>query len=70
MAMLRTDDAKYLRYEPAGTEVLYDLKRDPDELHNVAARADYAPQLAALRNRLLTRALQASASARPRLHPY
>lgn len=70
MAMLRTDDTKYLRYEPAGTEVLYDLKRDPDELHNVAHRDEYGPQLAVLRNRLLTRTLQASTSARPRLHPY
>ncbi|MEM9789248.1 MAG: sulfatase-like hydrolase/transferase [Planctomycetota bacterium] len=66
--MLRTDTHKYLRYEPWGSEVLYDLAADPHEFVNVA---DAQPEtLAALRERALVRALAASTSAQRRLHPY
>jgi len=40
--MIRTSAAKYTTYRVHGEE-LYDLKSDPDEIHNVAAEAAYAP---------------------------
>jgi arylsulfatase A-like enzyme len=70
MAMLRTRDAKYLRYEPHGSEVLYDLADDPDELHNVADHPDQADRLQRLRLDLLRRSLAAGASPQRRLHPF
>jgi len=66
--MLRTATHKYLRYEPHGTEVLYDLAADPHEFTNVA---DQQPDtLNAMRNRALARALHASTSAQAKLFPY
>ena len=71
MAMLRTSEFKYLRYEPYGTEVLYDLTDESDgEFTNVARQERYAAALSELRERLLSRALRASASPVPKLHPY
>ncbi len=71
MAMLRTSEFKYLRYEPHGTEVLYDLTDESDgEFTNVARQERYPPALSELRERLLSRALRASASPVPKLHPY
>ena len=69
-AMLRTADAKYLRYEPQGSEVLYDLSADPGERVNVAGDPAYAGRLAALRERMLRRSLAAAASPQRGLHPY
>lgn len=71
MAMLRTAGFKYLRYEPHGTEVLYDLNEEPGgESINRAGHDRYVPVLAEMRERLLSRALRASASRVPKLHPY
>jgi len=47
--MVRTDRYKYV-YNPPDTDELYDLDRDPDELHNVIDN----PQYAAVRSRLRT----------------
>ncbi len=71
MAMLRTDRHKYMRYEPSGGEVLFDLT-DPDgaECINRANDPACAGILDALRQRMLTRCLMASSSQRPRLHPF
>jgi arylsulfatase A-like enzyme len=51
--MCRTRDFKYVRrlYEP---DELYDLRRDPAELRNVAADPACAGTLAQLKERLLT----------------
>ncbi len=71
MAMLRTQDAKYLRYEPHGSEVLYDLtESDGGEFVNRANDPRYRELLSTLRDRLLSRCLEASRSRLPRLHPY
>ncbi|MCA9132825.1 MAG: sulfatase [Planctomycetales bacterium] len=51
---LRNKRFKYARYfdqQPA-YEFLFDLQRDPDELHNVAGQAAYASDLQELRERL------------------
>ncbi len=51
--MCRTREFKYVRrlYE---ADELYDLRADPQELHNVADDAAYAPTLARMKERLLT----------------
>jgi arylsulfatase A-like enzyme len=69
-AMLRTDRWKYLRYEPHGTEVLYDLSEQPLETTNRAADPACAEVLAEMRQRMLARSLVASRSPLPRLHPF
>ena len=68
MAMLRTSSHKYLRYEPHGSEVLYDLS--DGEFANRAGDPAFAQILSAMRLRLLSRSLAAGASARPVRHPY
>ena len=52
-AMCRTRDFKYVRrlYE---SDELYDLRRDPQELHNVVGDPVYREALLQLRDRLLT----------------
>jgi len=42
-----------LAFGPRPDEELYDLRKDPDQLHNVAADPRYAAQAQRLRNRLL-----------------
>lgn len=51
--MCRTKDFKYVRrlYEQ---DELYDLRSDPQELHNVIEQPEYADALARLKDRLLT----------------
>ncbi len=66
-AMLRTEDWKLIRYSE-DAEVLYDLHSSPSEMQNQAA--DQPKVLAEMRNRLLTRVLQASRSIRRRIHPF
>ncbi len=65
-AMLRTERHKYIRYNSLGTEVLYDLDESPREVKNRAADPEYAGALAEMRERMLTRALDASRSALPK----
>jgi arylsulfatase A-like enzyme len=69
VAMLRTEKWKYLRYGP-GREVLYDLAEDPPEVTNRAGDPGCADTLAELRDRMLTRVLQASRTHREELHPW
>ena len=45
---VRTPTRKYVKYS-GGLEELYDLATDPYELHNEAANASYAADLASLR---------------------
>jgi arylsulfatase A-like enzyme len=51
---LRDERWKYVRYlTPGETEELYDLRADPEELHNLADRAEHRETLDALRRRAL-----------------
>jgi arylsulfatase A-like enzyme len=50
--MLRTRDLKYV-YRLYETDELYDLRRDPGELHNVIADPRYKENLAAMKERML-----------------
>jgi arylsulfatase A-like enzyme len=51
---LRDDRWKYVRYlTPGETEELYDLRSDPDELHNLADRTEQRETLRDLRQRTL-----------------
>ena len=63
--MLRTEAHKYIRYNSTGAEVLYDLGSDPGERVNAAADPGAAGALTDMRNRMLTRALDASRSRLP-----
>jgi len=51
MEGVRTEEWKYIRYvdEDPAIEELYDLRRDPQELENLAGRAEWEPVLARLR---------------------
>jgi arylsulfatase A-like enzyme len=49
---LRTPRFLYVRYRYHGWQELYDLRRDPWELHNVVSDPGYAPSLAVLRRQL------------------
>ncbi len=68
-AMLRTAEHKYLRYGD-GAEVLYDLREDPIEVRNRVADPDCRAVLDRLRWRMLSRALDACRSPRPRRNPF
>ncbi|MFW6058924.1 MAG: sulfatase [Phycisphaeraceae bacterium] len=71
MAMLRTVAYKYLRYEPGGGEVLYDLNDGShSESINRADERAYADCLSEMRQRLLSRSLTTSASRRVSKHPF
>ena len=48
---VRTDAFRYIAWE-GGEELLYDLRTDPDELHNLAAQPAQAERLARMRERL------------------
>ncbi len=53
---LRNDDFKYVRYFDHGNyEFLHDLKKDPDELVNLAGDSKYADKLKEMRERTTTR---------------
>lgn len=51
MEGVRTERWKYIRYidEDPALEELYDLRRDPSELENLARRAEWRPMLDTLR---------------------
>lgn len=72
-AMLRTDNHKYIRYDGPGndfSEVLYDLNDDPHEVVNHAEDSAFREVLIDMRNRMLSRTLQASASPQPKTYRY
>ncbi len=69
-AMVRTEKMKYLVFQDADNEVLYDLEKDPGERVNVAGETRYAGTVAEMRAMLLTRTLTAARSRLPRHHPY
>lgn len=48
---LRTDAFRYIAWE-GGAELLYDLRTDPDELHNLAAQPAQAERMIRMRQRL------------------
>ncbi len=68
-AMLRTAEAKYIRYGP-GREVLYDLKADPHEFVNRAGDASCAGLLGMMRERMLHRMLDAASGGLARHRPF
>jgi arylsulfatase A-like enzyme len=50
---IRTDAFRYIAWdEGRGGEQLYDLRTDPDELHNLAARPMQAERMTRMRQRL------------------
>jgi arylsulfatase A-like enzyme len=65
-AMLRSERHKYIRYNSLAAEVLYDLDESPHEVANRAADPEHAAALARMRERMLTRALDASRSVLPK----
>ena len=67
--MLRNHDWKYIRAEISEDnirEVLYGLKNDPDELHDLVDDPAQQEQLAKMRERALSRTIQASNSIKPK----
>jgi arylsulfatase A-like enzyme len=50
---IRTDDYRYTFY-PNNCEQMFDLKKDPDEIHNIVADPDYADIRTDLRDQLMT----------------
>jgi arylsulfatase A-like enzyme len=52
----------YTSYNEGKSEMLYDLQKDPQENHNVAADPEYAETLAAMKNYLAERKAHASQS--------
>jgi arylsulfatase A-like enzyme len=48
---LRTDAFRYITWE-GGEELLYDLRTDADELHNLAKQPSQAERLTRMRDRL------------------
>jgi arylsulfatase A-like enzyme len=63
-AMLQTPIYKYVRQQKGDDykEILYDLQNDPRELENIATHPENEAILNELRNRLLSRVLNASSS--------
>ncbi len=55
--MLRNRKAKYV-WNATDVDELYDLERDPWELHNVAGRPEYADVLRAMRRELLAQLIE------------
>lgn len=49
---VRTDAFRYIVWEQNGGELLYDLRNDPDELHNLAAQPAQADRMNRMRERL------------------
>jgi arylsulfatase A-like enzyme len=68
-AMLRTRDAKYIRYGQ-GAEVLYDLVEDPEEFFNRAEDPAASGRLHFMRERLLQRMLGAATSTQQKHRPF
>jgi arylsulfatase A-like enzyme len=66
---LRTAEFNYIRFGQ-GREVLFDLKRDPNEFVNCAQKDEYRPRLVEMRERLLDRILAAGRSTLPAHFPY
>jgi arylsulfatase A-like enzyme len=67
---LRDDRWKYIRYlTPGETEELYDLRADPDELHNLADRTEHRETLRELRRRTLAELHRTGADFADRLAP-
>ena len=50
--MVRTDRWKLIEYPQIHRYQLFDLSRDPDEVHDLSADAEYAEQLRELRRKL------------------
>ena len=67
--ILRTKAAKYCVWQN-GEEVLFDLARDPHELHNVAGEAGAKALLDEMRVRLLRRAMETADPLPERIAPY
>ncbi|WP_339722504.1 sulfatase-like hydrolase/transferase [uncultured Paraglaciecola sp.] len=51
--MVRSDNFKLIYYPVIGQTQLFDLKNDPDELHNLSAKPAYRKQLTMLQDELL-----------------
>lgn len=51
--MVRSDDFKLIYYPVIGQTQLFDLKNDPDELHNLAADINYHEKLILLQGKLI-----------------
>ena len=66
---VRTMDYKYYLHEN-GTEILYDLKADPYELHNVVKDPDHAEALAQMRLCMLRSIQNAACYGLPRSDEY
>ncbi len=66
---VRTQDYKYYCPEQ-GRELLFDLKKDPDELHNVAAEDEYAAVLSGMRLHMLRAIQRAAYQGLPRIDEY
>lgn len=49
---VRTDAFRYIQWDEDGGEQLYDLRDDPDELHNLASQPAQAQRMARMRQRL------------------
>lgn len=64
--MLRTADFKYCRFPVHGTEVLFDLRSDPQERRDVAR--NHRETRDSMRDRMLDRFLNASRSSRAHYH--
>lgn len=70
MGMIRTDRYKFLRYPTGGGDVLYDLAESPAEVTNRANDPACASVASELKDRMLTRFLQAGRSRWPRRFRY